>query len=170
MLEHKEIVWPDAPIDSIHKDIWQAHVQYYEEMPGDFFAAWHYVNNHPAFWYFPQFKDGASEFLVTQWGFGGLGIRTAAGKSDAVQPRYTAPEVFPAVAVDVFADGGGTYITLEAGRISLYPDTEHVEQNTHYHDYELDVSASTYEAAVITLARLIWGKYGNDRRVADKED
>lgn len=176
-LEHKIIIWPDVPLSDQQRTGWAEDARRYEDEPDDFFAAWHYVNNHPMFWHFQGYvaegQPKASDFVTDNWGFGSMAAGT--------QVRRSLPPTAPAADVDVARvdeDGHArndeslslhTEVWLEAGHIVMQPNPAMGWQNDHYHDYELDCGAATYEEAVIKLARNIWEKYGNDREVADKQ-
>lgn len=126
---------------------WAECVTAYEEEPANFLASWRYLNNHPVYW---RFHPSSSEFpanhvshLETEYGFG----------SNAID-------------VQVAQGEDGIRVELETGKWALHI-AEGEKQHNHWHDYELDCYDPTYEEAVVRLARMVWDRYGNDRRIAD---
>ncbi|WP_425263550.1 hypothetical protein [Vibrio owensii] len=58
------------------------------------------------------------------------------------------------------SDDGKPIVCLESGEILLDENS----QLAHSHDYDLDVSASTFEEAIIMLAEKVRSKFGEDTK------
>ncbi len=144
------------------KGAWDETSRAYEVNPDSFHDSWHYLNDHPMFWKFTEHRNSDKpknhvSMLERDCGFGSNSIDVMV----------------------VLVDGTGTIneddslntqteVWLETGKWNLFADDhEHSSVHCHWHDIELDCGGPTYEAAVITLARLVWEKYGNDRLIAD---
>ena len=161
-LEHKPIELPEvatSPYPGRNRDFaeswervgswWGDVVAAYEADPGDFVAAYRYLDGHPAFWVFhPEQVTGLPanhcQRLNTEYGF-----------KEAVEVRVHKNL------------GGQTVVCLEAGYCSLFPDKYGVY---HGHDPRIDTHALTFEQAVVSMARKVWDLYGNDRRFCDDEE
>jgi len=182
MLPHKEIVLPEVDLshdegDGIHlkpghfaeywrlcfKEAWTETVARYEASPGDVHAAYWYVDGHPAFWQFSQ--PANEEYPVNHISrLEAEGALVHLLRDGALRQGW--PEIIP------FRDEKGIAWGYEFGYRDLLPNDPSYpgpEFDT-YHDYEFDGSASTYEEAVIEIAKKIWANYGNDRRVVDSKE
>lgn len=142
---------------------WQEAAAAYEAEPESFYASWYYLNNHPVYWRFHPHEGhppNSTVFLEHEYGFGSDAINVMVVRVCAKCRR-------------IHEEDGPyeekTEIWLETGKWDMLPGRNH-PGHTHWHDTELDCGGDTYEEAVVKLARLVWEKYGNDRRIADADD
>jgi hypothetical protein len=132
---------------------WEETARQYETSPESVYFSWNYLNGHPMFWLF----------------------RSRRPDDDRPPNNYgllNHGDAFPRMSIDVIltrvSEEDGTEIRLEAGKWDLFErDHGGVTFHAHYHDYELDCGAPTYEEAIVKLARLVWDRYGNDRLIAE---
>ena len=148
------------------QDDWREIVTEYETSPDDFVTSWHYLNDHPIYWTFDQTYDNP------EWPPNHMHrLRHLEGIAQCVDLMVA--HVHPdTLLVDKDpAKNIATRVWYETGHRDLLPaeyEYGHIGQH-QWHDWKLDGGAATVEAAIIELARKIWEKYGNDRRVADAE-
>lgn len=141
------------------KEGWEETARAWEHEPGSFYRSWHYLNEHPLFWRFRspgmlQRPRNHIVYLEHEYGFGSDGINVMVVRTDItglVNPDENL--------------NTQTEVQLEAGEWSLFPEESQGGQYVHVHDYDIDCGGPTYEHAVISLAFLVWKKYGNDRQV-----
>ena len=138
-------------------DSWTDTVRAYEAHPDDAFLAWHYLNEHPAFW---RFGREVREELP--WNH--LGRIQRDGAMVEGWPEITPHKVCPETGCIEDDESLNTRLEwwYEFGPWAL--------EGHSVHDYELDGGAATYEEAVIEIAKKVWSEYGNDRRVVDSEE
>lgn len=177
MLPHKEIVLPEIPLDpptdtgrsaTWWREYWQdciagrwtETVAAYEANPEDVFAAWYYLDGHPAFWRFRK-----NRAWTPPAHFGNLQYE---GAMSSGWPEITPHKVNPATGEVEDDESLNTKLEwwYEFGPWELAPD----DPGDHCtHDYRQDGGAETYEEAIIDIAKKVWTNYGNDRRVVDSE-
>lgn len=161
----KPIVWPDIPCEGkprglskeswptlyqdlakTRKEIWARRARTYEEKPEDFYTAWHWLQEHPIFWYF----GGRHHEAGLQWERGvdeGLEFRPTlvnpeTESIDEDKAKNTALRIW----VEVFP------CSMTEGRNGI-----------RLHDYECDTGGATYEEAVVRVAKEIYAIHGHDR-------
>jgi hypothetical protein len=141
---------------------WREAVIAYETDPQDFYASWVYLNGHPMFWYF---MTGGARVRPSRH-VSRLVHSTGIREGTDIDPHRIDEQ---GSSHDNDARNTHTEIWYETGHITLLPPEEGElrPHPTHYHDYELDGSAPTYEEAIIQLAGKVHDRYGNDRRVCD---
>lgn len=195
MLEHKEIVFPEVDLSGDEgspdwageewaenpehhystwvrppglyarvwegkQEAWRETVTEYEANPASFYCSWHYLNDHPVYWRFHPSRHHPANHescLETEYGFGSDAINVHVAQV-CVKCRRIHEEDGPYEKA--------TRIWLETGKWEMH-FREGMKHHDHWHDIELDCGGGTYEEAVVKLARLVWEKYGNDRRIAD---
>lgn len=129
------------------RETWEEIVRAYEATPDDFRSAWFYLDHHMIYWkFYPGARLPVNHIVHLQddYGFG----------SDSIVVGVSDVDGYPNV-------------WLETGHSEMFPSESLKGQHTQWRDPALDVRAGTYEKAVVKLARLVWEKYGNDRRIAD---
>lgn len=169
----KPITWPEVPcegvidlnlstedrektryadIQAMREDRWRQLVLAYEEKPGDFWVAWHWLNEHPLFYRFT--KELHEKWLLENRGVldGCIEVTPAKVNPETLRrsedpTKNTKLEFW----VEVFTVG------------SWGADT------TDVHDYECDTGGDTYEQAIVKVAEKIYQHHGNDRSAMDKE-
>ena len=108
----------------------------YLENPTDFFAAYHFIDTHPAFW------TVQGELPSWHW--------STEGHCQKVSHWVYKDE-----------DDGRLRICLETGsHVNKASDSVKIYQE-HYHDYRLDVYADSFEQAFIQLAELLYKFFDN---------
>lgn len=152
-----------ADVWGYKQESWEEAVAAYEAVPDSFFNSWYYLNGHPVYWRFNQVADRPANHesgLETEYGFGSdaINIHVTQVCSDCGRRHDDDPNL-----------NNKTEIWLETGKWEMLPG-KGSRHHGHWHDPELDCGGDTYEEAVIKLARLVWEKYGNDRRIADALD
>ena len=168
MLPHKDIMLPEVDLSFdddppghyaeywrlCFAEAWAENVARYEENPDDAYAAWWYIDGHPAFWQFSQPRP--DEYPPNH-------ISRLEGEGALTRGW---PEIIP------FRDEEGTVWGYEFGMRTLFREDlgGGIAIFDTCHDWELDGSARTYEGAIIEIAKKIWENYGNDRRVVDSEE
>lgn len=152
--------------DELHARVRTARADYftrlaatYDAHPGDFIAAWAYLQHHPIF-HRPSWPHGRGRTI-----------------SDLTEQELAAPPPFVNdedglrhLWVHVAREDDGTaVIHLEHGP-HLWP--ENIPPQSHWHtpadglsshDLRLNVTEDSYEAAIVTLARRVRVFYGHDR-------
>jgi len=132
---------------------WRETAAAYEAGPGDFANAWHYLNAHPIFYRFQTW--GATDGLPRQH-----------ERHLISEQGLDRVEVYP-IRVDPRTGrrhrkarhNTTTRLFFEFGPVA-WADTSDV----NFHDHLLDGSATTYEKAIVKVARRVHRAYGNDRR------
>jgi hypothetical protein len=160
---------------------WAALAAAYEASPGDAYAAWHYLDSHPAFWEFGQ--QSAAEVLLDRRPRNHVSLLEYeyAFQRGAVEiiPRKVNPATgYPDEQADLNTRLEWGY---EFGPMNLLPrndgsgpahgdwrnDGSGPAHGDWHHDWPLDGTAATYEQAVIDVALKVWTHYGNDRVIVD---
>lgn len=143
---------------------WVDIVTRYEADPDDFMNAWYYLDGHPAFWTFRQ------EFKCEEWPpnhLHRLEHQQGITRCIFITPHKVNPET---LAIDEDESLNTlTQLWYELGKMDLLPGDHGggVAVTSHWHDWQLDGGAGTYEAAIIDIARKVWESYGNDRIIVD---
>lgn len=182
-LTKKDIVFPDVPHhgriggimgDTPWKTMWQVTcnewrrtVDAYETDPGDFYAAWYYLDEHPAFWRFRHGPTDAQPYslrrrlhrkhLEVQGGINRC-VRISVHK---VNETTRSTEDGPPLETEIW---------VETGQYSWPKEVNPKDPETFdsiYHDHLLDTGGPTVEDAILRTAHNVWQVYGNDRRVCD---
>jgi hypothetical protein len=153
---------PWSEIWRIHCDQWRRTADYYEQEPGDFYSAWNYLDDHPAFWSFrsigadrqpiPLEEKLHVKNLKVEGGIKRC-LQISVMKVNA-ETRSTEDE--PTLATEVW---------IELGK-HLWPG-EGEPGDTVSGDYLLDCGGPTVETAILRAAHNVWEVYGNDRRICD---
>lgn len=137
-------LYPD--LQQMRKEEWERRARAYEADPEDFHTAWHWLNNHPVFWYFG--KERHERNLCADRGvFEGLEfvpvkVNPETLRIDDDSSKNTLVQIW----VEVFMSS----LRQPGGGIRL-------------HDVECDTGGATYEEAVVKVAKRIYERYGNDR-------
>lgn len=161
--EFREGLYKDIQQDRIGE--WHCTVREFEKDPDDFYNAWWYLDNHPAFWTYAHGPgshrrlDPAErhheKHLLHDYGITRC-VRMDVHKVNAIT-RSTQGE--PQTDTEVW---------IELGQAPWPPNPdEHNQGEATYHDHMLDCGGPTVEAAIVKAARNVWEVYGNDRRVCD---
>lgn len=174
-----------AEIWEIYCNEWADTVRRYETEPGDFFNAWHYLNGHPAFWYFRHGPADSDPLPLSQR----LHVKNLV-HDYGIQHYITKNPGFPR--------SSGINRCISISVVKLNPENKHIEEEEHlntktevwielgkyswpvefdpkdhntydntWHDYRLDCGGPTMETAIIRAAHNVWEVYGNDRRICD---
>lgn len=160
--DREDIDFTYAGLQASRVQEWTDVVSAYENNPGDFYNAWHYLNWHPAFWKFYGSPDDphADRFhekcLVEDRGVEHC-VEISVAK---VNPASGSIDDDPALNTK-------TEVWAEIGMLR-WPSENFREYDVHIHDYNLDCGGDTYEQAITNMARLVHDKYGNDRQVCDE--
>lgn len=143
---------------------WTKTVRDYEANPGDVYYAWHYLNNHPAFWKFDRLANQKMPI------------------AERVHEQHLTPEYGIHRCVDISVvkvdketrsteDNGTkeTEVWIELGKQSWPedPSTDPNKCDRTFHDHLLDCGGPTLDAAILHAAHNVWEVYGNDRRICD---
>jgi hypothetical protein len=149
-------------LQEYRESAWFETVHAFEANPGDFYNAWHYLNNHPVFWTFGEPRDGTvpevhERNLQHEYGMlFGNGIEVTVHRVD---PKTRSVSDDP-------ARNTRTEVWYELS-LTHWPTHEHYPHRIH--DYEGDGGAKTYEKAIVKAARKVHELYGNDRRILDAQ-
>lgn len=147
---------------------WEKTVRDFEGNPGDFYNAWHYLDNHPAFWRFRGVdKHEPPADLIHERRLMHDRRVTDSVDIDVVKVN---PDSQRHEDDDIF--NTATQVWIEMGKWS-WPEEVTDDPNTwerHYHDPDLDCGGDTLEEAIITAAIYLHTVYGNDRQICDKEE
>lgn len=136
-------------------DDWAQIVTDYEADPRRFARAWHYLNQHPIYYWFRRPGDEPAA---------GDQERNLVGDAGLYEFYFQVSEL--------------------CAERCLANDCDHPTRGICWaesgprgtHDYRLDVWGDTYESCILQLARLVWTHYGNDATLArtanhfDEED
>ncbi len=192
---HKNIVFPEVPHDGelglkLHDtagnvifaditpttwtQIWDMHCEEwaetafsYEENPGDFYYAWHYLDKHPAFWKFRHGPSDANaqplaERLHVRNLMPDYGIDRCVNISVVkINPETRSTEEEPQTETEIW---------IELGQQSWPVEVDPGDPETYdksYNDYMMECGGPTVETAMLRAAHNVWQVYGNDRRVCD---
>jgi len=162
LLSDRSDGWTYASLQADRTEEWAARVKAYEDNPDDFYNAYHYLNWHPAFWKFYG-QDNMShterfheKYLVEDRGVEHR-IEVYVAK---INPITGQAEDYPELNIK-------TEVWLETGKVR-WPSENFNGYEVYFHDHELDCGGDTYEQAIVTMARLVHDKYGNDRQVCDE--
>lgn len=117
-----------------------------------FIDAWHFLRNHKIF--------NVTEVLISPTPFEILDrLGLTLEDNCRLESRHSHFErALTILVLDSEDNEGDCIVCLEAGEVMI---GEGGELET-VHDYDLDVSASTFEEAVIQLAAAVTNKYGTD--------
>jgi len=115
--------------------------------------AWHWLNEHPAFWRYYKAKgyDDVNVLLNDDGGFF-ISLDIVLVKVDPITKRFE----------DERVRNTETAIWLEAGAAAW----DSRIGSTHYHDPQLDCGGSTYEKAIVAMANQVYKYYG-DYKITD---
>jgi hypothetical protein len=145
---------------------WEKTVRAFEANPNDFYNAWHYLDNHPAFWRF----QGADKRLAPTELIHERRLRHERRLTESVDIDVVKVNPNSQRHEDDNALNTQTQVWVEMGKWS-WPEEITDSPNTwerHYHDPDLDCGADTIEEAIITAAIYLHTCYGNDRVICDK--
>lgn len=162
LLERRRKTWRYAELQADRAEEWAAYVKAYEDNPDDFYNAYRFLNNHPAFWKFyghpeaPHADRFHEKMLISDRGVEHR-IEVWVAK---VNPDTGRTEDDPGLNTK-------TEVWLETGKIR-WPEKHFRGYDIPFHDHELDCGGDTYEQAIVNMARLVHDKYGNDRQVCDE--
>jgi len=135
-----------AQCQAVRLEEWHESVRAFEAAPQDFHNAYHYLNEHPMFYFFYGAGQPAATRLHERYLEHAMGVQRCVGTS-------------------VYRRGGATWVMLEAGEHEWPRQCEPSEGVRR--DTLLTVRATSYEAAVIALAAKVHTYYGNDRQHCD---
>jgi len=143
---------------------WEATARAFEANPGSFVSAWRYLDGHPIYWRLLASDDKLPAWHMAHlehgYGFSNGGIWVSVTR---VNPATGSISEDPAL-------NTRTEVWLETGEWSWAVDEKrHISCETHYHNYKLDCGGTTYEEAVVEMARNVHRFYGNDRRRCEPE-
>lgn len=141
--------WPTlyADLKKVREKDWTRMAEEYEAEPGNLHKVWHWLNNHPIFYYFCNEKRRHESTLCDDRGI------------------YEGLELIPVLVDKVTRQTGGppgdaeTEIWVEVFPSSLTRGSNDIR----LHDYELDTGAPTYEEALVKVAGLVYERHGHDR-------
>lgn len=137
---------------------WRRQVRDFEQAPDDFYAAWHYLDRHPLFWYFAGTKDRPAPFNEKH-------IQTEGGLAEGLDILVVKVDPKTGNASPLDKENTKTRIWYEVC-FTHWP-AQHDDPRTHV--WQCDGGGDTYEEAIIKAARQIHEQYGNDRRIFDEE-
>jgi hypothetical protein len=161
----KPIVWPEVPNDgesnvlgwsTLYQDLskmrmqmWRNRATAYEQNPGDFYTAWHWLQNHPIFWYFGPRRKHESTLCYDRGTDEGLEFRPAKVNPNTLR-----------------ISNRRTKNTLLQMWVEVFPSSMHEDgRDLRLHDVECDTGGATYEEALLKAAEEIYRRHGNDRVV-----
>jgi hypothetical protein len=125
----------------------------YKENPDIFYNAWHFVDSHPAFWF-------AYDFANHPWSWEQSGYMSRLSQS--VSHREDNAPV---------GKHGSVCISLTAGGTVRTDEKNNPTYKNNYADWRLEVSGTTFEEAVINLAKRVaicFNDDGTDNPEADE--
>lgn len=135
------------------EDRWRQLVLAYEEDLTDFYSAWRWLNEHPIF------------YRCTRE-FHERGLTANRGILDGCV-EVTPVKVNP---VNLKRSEDPTKNTLLQFWVEVFARSLKPEECTiSTHDYECDTGGSSYEEAIVAVAKEIYERHGNDRAALDKE-
>lgn len=133
-------------LQETRQERWLRLVLAYEADKDSFFDAWHWLNEHPVFYYFGE--EAHERSLVSN-----QGVREGL----EFMPTMVNPET-RTVSDD---DDLNTKVDIW---VEVFPASLRIKGGLHrFHDVSCDTGGSTYEEAVIMAAKLIYDEHGNDR-------
>jgi hypothetical protein len=138
---------------------WRRTIRAFEEEPDDFYNAWHYLNDHPLFWYFAGNRHKPLPFNEKY-------IETQRGMPEALD--ISVMKVNPAtgrISCDK-SENTKTEVWYEICVVSEWP-AQYDAIRTHV--WQIDGGGDTYEQAIVKAARQLHETYGNDRQTFDAE-
>ena len=147
-------------------EYWEKTVRAFEQEPGDFYKAYHYLDSHPAFYYFHDYKaltpeDRIHERQLEHDGLVRDSVTIMVVKCNPENSHIEEDETL----------NTKTEVWVELGKRGWpkHPTDPPTTWDHHWHDVDLDCGADTYEQAIITAAILVHVAYGNDRTICDAE-
>jgi len=170
----KPIFWPEIPYDGVidlnlsskerektrwselralREDRWRQVVLAYEEKPGDFWVAWHWLNEHPIF--YRCYREFHEKYLVNERGILDGCVEVIPAK---VNPETGSISEDPTKNTKL-------EFWVEVFPRSLKPEND----GSSLHDYVCDTGGDTYELAIVKVAEEIYKRHGNDRTTLEKE-
>jgi len=147
-------------------EYWEETVRAFEQNPGDFYNAYHYLDSHPAFYYFHQLGKLTAEERIHERHLEHDGLVT---ESLHVMVVKVNPETERREEDEEL--NTKTVIWVEMGKRGWpkHPTDDPHTWDHRWHDIDLDCGGDTYEQAIITAAIYLHHAYGNDRTICDKE-
>lgn len=141
--------WPTryADCQKSREEGWVKLAEQYEADPKNLHVVWHWLNNHPVFYYYTD-KNRHHEATLSDGRGVDEGLELRPGLVDKVTRTTGGPE-----------ENTELEIWVEAFPCSL----THGTGGFRMHDVELDTGAPTYEEALIKVAALIYERHGHDR-------
>lgn len=158
-------VFPDAhniPYADIQNDriaLWQKVVADYVAQPTDFVNAWHYLDQHPAFWQFHPTDLPVEQRFHERYLADTGGVKRCVD----IMPVKVNPLTHRIDDDDNLNTQNEVWI--EFGKYPLPSGGD--DDDVSFHDYELDCGGPTMETAIIRAAHLVAVVYGHDRMVCD---
>lgn len=151
----------------IYCNQWRHIVDEYEAAPGDFYAAWQYLDHHPAFWGFRHGSADPKPYSLRRR----LHLKHLI-KGDGIRRCLNITVVKVNAETRSTEDPGQmeTEVWIELGRQSWPQEINPKDPETLdsvYNDYLLSTGGPTVEVAILRAAHNVWEVYGNDRRVCD---
>jgi hypothetical protein len=157
-----------ADVQKADDEQWIKTVRNFEREPLDFYNAWWFLNNHPAFW---QFNGDGSQSPKERIHHKNLmrdngitrSVRIDVVKVDPLTKHHEDDESL----------NTHTQVWIEMGKWewpSTKPVDEHSLRDAHFHDHELDCGGDSFETAIIVAAICLHTVYGNDRIICDSKD
>lgn len=136
-------------------DAWTEKVRRFETDPQDVYAAYWYIDAHPAFWAFhkPLYPDYPDNHV------------SRLDHGDAWQRGVNLIAPYKVNPVTRHIDEDETLNTQLEWWYEICP--RNLAQGWAWHDYTLDGGTATFEGAVLDIARKVHESYGNDRTVID---
>lgn len=134
---------------------WERIARQYEANHDDFYAAFRFLNNHPAFYRWPSDNLSRDErYLIHDRGVS-YGLDMMVVKVNPKTRRIDKPNRL----------NTKTEVWLEL----MVPWWGASDNHVSMHWWEADIGGDTYDQAVIRLARNVHKLIGNDRRQVDKD-
>lgn len=149
-------------------EYWEKTVRAFEANPGDFYNAYHYLDSHPAFYYFhdPKGKDLTPEERIHERHLEHDGLIR---DSISIMVVKCNPENSHIEKDETLNTKTEVWVELGKRGWPTHPTDPPSTWDHHWHDIDLDCGADTYEKAIITAAIAVHTAYGNDRLICDKE-
>lgn len=141
--------WPTmyADLKKEREEGWTRLAERYEANPGSVYEAWHWLNNHPIFYYYTREDRRHEKTLCDDRGVC-EGLELMPMMVDKVTRKVVEP-----------AETGELEIWVEVFPASLSRGNGDIR----LHDHKVDTGASTYEEALVKVAALIYERHGHDR-------
>lgn len=140
-------------LQGYREDAWRTTVLAFEANPNSTYNAFYYIAQHPMFWHFHQWRRDTpvvhETHLVHEDGWARVSIHPV-----MVNPkdRRISEDVHLNTKLEWWFEYGPSLWNDNAG------------EGINGHDHKCDGGASTYDKAIIKIARSIHKHYGNDRR------